>query len=104
MAQLLKTNRHWKAKVIVSTQYITDIAPAARRQFDYWLLFPKLSPQNLAMVRLSAGLPLDEQEFIDLYNIATKDRYNFLYIDTNNVEYRHNFSVALTPHESAAAK
>lgn len=104
IAQLLKTNRHWKSKVIVSTQYITDVAPAARRQFDYWLLFPKLSPQNLNMVRLSAGVPLEEEEFLDLYNQATAERYNFLYVDTQDVTYRHNFSTSLNPRASAAAE
>lgn len=97
VAQLLKTNRHWKSKVIVSTQYITDLAPASRRQFDYWLLFAKLSPANLEMVRLSAGLPLEEKEFLALYNQATKERYSFLYIDTNDVVYRRNFDTELSP-------
>ena len=97
VAQLLKTNRHWKAKVIVSTQYITDLAPASRRQFDYWLLFSKLSPKNLNMVRESAGLDLEEDEFVNLYNQATKRPYDFLYIDTRDMTYRCKFDTALAP-------
>ena len=97
--ELLKTNRHWKSKVIVSTQYVTDLEPAARRQFDYWLLFPKLSLKNLEMVRESAGLPLEEEQFVDLYHAGTPAPYNFLYVDTNELEYRRKFNVQLMPPE-----
>ena len=40
VTQLLKTHRHYKSKVIISTQSLKDITNAARRQVDIWLLFP----------------------------------------------------------------
>ena len=107
VSQLMKTNRHWKCKVVVSTQYMTDLAPSARRQFDYWLLFAKLSRQNLNVMRVSAGLDLEEDEFVELYSKATAKPYDFLYVDTRDMTYRIKFDTAIIPQsppEKAAAK
>ena len=42
LIQLLKMNRHFLCKVIISSQYWNDIALEGRKQIDYVLLFKGL--------------------------------------------------------------
>lgn len=89
--KLLKTNRHFKSKVIVSSQYPYDIEPGSRTQFDYWILFKGHEDAKLEAIHKNAGLPIDFELFKRLYHIATAGNYNFLYIDTVKNQYRRNF-------------
>lgn len=93
---LLKMNRHFKSKVIISSQYPNDIQPAARNQIDIWILFRGHNDDKLKLI-FDASDPRDIkfEDFLELYNYATKEQYNFLMIDKNNSEYRHNFNIVL---------
>lgn len=88
---LLKTNRHYKAKVLISTQYLNDLLPMARRQIDVYLLWGGLNEQKLKEIYANADLDIEYEFFLSLYYDATIDKYNFFYIDTNN-GYRKNFN------------
>ena len=90
--ELLKTNRHFKAKVIISSQNLKDIQPAARRQIDAWLLFPKLSVKVLADVHEAADLPITVDQFSLMYHQATEQPYHFLYFSSAGNDYRINFN------------
>ena len=90
--KLLKTNRHFKSKVIVSSQYPYDIEPGSRTQFDYWILFKGHEDAKLEAIHKNAGLPIDFDFFKRLYHGATAGNYNFLYIDTLQNKYRRNFN------------
>jgi hypothetical protein len=92
VAQLLKTNRHFKSKVILSSQYPHDMTPEARRQLDYMLLWGGHSREKLEILFEDADLPISYQLFENLYKDATKDKYNFLYVDVRNVKFRKNFN------------
>lgn len=89
---LLKVNRHYKSKVIISSQYLNDLSPQARLQLDYVLLFKGLPIQKLAEVYKDVDLSIDFEQFLKYYGIATKKQYNFLYIDVRNEAYRINFN------------
>jgi hypothetical protein len=89
---LLKRNRHFKTKVIVSTQYLNDLAKDARLQMDYLLLFPKLPNEKIDEIYKMTDLSIDYNLFLKLYKDATKDKFNFLYVDTKNEIFRHNFN------------
>src|SRR4051812_31180254 len=39
VATLLKSNRHYRCKVILSSQYLHDLEPQSIAQLDYMLLF-----------------------------------------------------------------
>jgi hypothetical protein len=92
VSKLLKTNRHYKSKVICSSQYITDLEPESILQLDYCIAFKNIPQDKLMSLhqKLDLATPLDK--FIQIYNYATKDKYNFLYIDTREEQYRKNFN------------
>ena len=38
LLSLMKFNRHFKAKLIISSQYLNDLLPESRKQIDLWLI------------------------------------------------------------------
>ncbi len=92
VSELVKHNRHYKSKVIISSQYPNDLIPGARFQIDYWILFKGHSEEKLAEIFSYMNLPIKLEEFKNLYYDATKEKYNFFYVDKNNVDFRKNFN------------
>lgn len=88
----LKKNRHFKSKVILSTQYIHDIKPESLKQMDYFLLLRGHSDDKLEQFYKHADLSIDLDVFRKIYKNSTEEKYNFLYIDSNNQEFRKNFN------------
>jgi len=80
LTQLMKTNRHYKALVILSTQYLNDLQPAAIRQLGYVLLFAKFSEDKLLELYKALYISMPFEKFQQIYLDATKDRYSFLFI------------------------
>jgi hypothetical protein len=91
IAHLLKTNRHYKCKVILSSQYLNDIQPMSRRQIDYYILFGGMSLPKLQELYNNADLSVSFDDFVALYNQATEAKYNFLYVDSVCSTFRKNF-------------
>ncbi len=91
LASLLKKNRHFKSKVILSSQYLHDLQPESIRQLDYLLAFKGLSKEKLIKVHKGLDLAVDFTTFETIYENATKDKYCFLYIDAVNNEFRKCF-------------
>lgn len=89
---LLKKNRHLKFKVIVSSQWLNDLHPEARRQMDYIILFKGQSSAKIAEIYKAADLSITLEEFQKIYDDATAKPYSFLYIDTVNGTFRRNFN------------
>lgn len=94
---LIKQNRHYKAKTIFSSQYITDLDPAARLNIDYCLVFKGLTEENLRRLYDSLELWTDSfEEFKKIYDaVVYSGKYTFLYIDRQNEEFRINFDKVL---------
>lgn len=90
--QLLKTNRHYKSKVILSSQYVNDLKPESRKQIDYWLLFKGHTEDKLLTIYKDSDINVTYEKFIQLYNIAVEKPYGFLYVDTRNDTFRRNFT------------
>ena len=91
LLSLLKFNRHFKAKLIISTQWVHDLLPESRKQLDLFLIFkgfpdPKL---NEIYKDSDSGVPFDT--FVKLYKKATEKPHSFLYIDTRSDLFRRNF-------------
>lgn len=89
---LVKENRHYKSAVLMSSQYITDLTPAARSQIDFCLVFKKQSNDNLKHLYRSMDISIPFDYFYKLYKQATKGDHNFLYIDRANSLFRFNFN------------
>lgn len=94
--KLLKENRHYKAKVIISSQYWNDLLPMSRKQVDYLLLFKGIQENKLEEIYKDIDLSIDYTTFSKLYHYATVERYNFFYIDIRNDELRRNFNSKFT--------
>jgi hypothetical protein len=95
ISQLLKTNRHYKSKVIISSQNLEDLAPASIRNLDYILLFPNIPEEKLYKIKSNLLLDIDFNLLFNIYKKITEKKYNFLYIDIRAEEYRENFNKRL---------
>jgi hypothetical protein len=91
ITQLLKTNRHYKSKVILSSQNLEDLQPAAIRNLDYMLLFGGIPIDKIEKIREQLLLDINYEKLIQIYKIITSKKYNFLYIDIRNELLRQNF-------------
>jgi len=91
--ELLKQNRHYKSKVLISSQYVNDIGPDSRAMIDIWLLFGGHTEEKLEEIWKSTDPVVDFDTFKQLYNDATAEQYNFLFIDKNTGQYRKNFNL-----------
>lgn len=92
VSQLLKTNRHFKSKTIISSQYPHDLTPESRRNLDVIILYGGHSPEKLETLFTDADLPISFELFERLYKDATSEKFNFFYIDVRNVQFRKNFN------------
>jgi len=88
---LLKQQRHYKCKIVICSHWLNDLSPEARRQIDYWLLYPGHSLEKLTEAYPFMDLTVDVNTFLRLYRSATNDAYNFLYVDTTRGEFRKNY-------------
>ncbi len=91
VSHLLKTNRHYKSKIIISSQYVQDVMPSSRKQIDYWLLFGGHSPDKLEVIHRDADTRLTFEQFVRVYRDVTKENYQFLLLNTADDEYQKNF-------------
>lgn len=92
IVSLLKKNRHFKSKIIISSQYLNDLLPQSRKQIDTFLIFKGQPEAKLDEIYRDADLAITKEEFYDMYIVATKENYSFLYVDRFNDEFRRNFN------------
>jgi len=88
---LIKRNRHFKSNIIISTQSWIDIPPSSRTQLQYLLLFPSIPVDKLKDIYKNMNIAVSEEDFLTMYYSATKEQYNFLYVDPTMNKFRHNF-------------
>jgi len=60
---------------------------------DAWIIFRGHSKDKLEQIHQNTDTNLPFGLFETLYNDATEEPYNFLYIDTNKGKYRKNFDM-----------
>lgn len=89
---LLKVFRHYRSKVIVLIQYLSDIDPQSRMQFDIWLLFKNHTEEKLEKIYGNIGCNIEFPEFYKIYKQVTSQPYHFLYINKNDCTFRDNFN------------
>ena len=91
LTALYKQNRHYRAKIITSSQSLFDIPPSSRKQQDYHILMKGLNVEKLEIAHKDADVGIPFKQFLKIYREATKRPYSFLYIDTRNDTYRSCF-------------
>ena len=92
LGYLMKRNRHFLMRIIISTQYYYDIAKDVRSQLDVILLFPNIPLEKLETIHKEIDVSTPFNIFYALYKNATSEKYNFLYVDIRNEKYRRNFN------------
>lgn len=89
---LLKKNRHYRAKIIISSQWVNDLLPESRKQLDLWLIFKGFPEKKMQEVYRDTDSSIGFELFYKIYRKATKKPYSFLYIDTRADQFRVNFN------------
>jgi hypothetical protein len=92
ISALIKKHRHFKNKVICSSQYPNDLAPEARNNIDIFILFGGHSEDKLLEIYNNCDLKIKFPLFMQLYENATSKPYSFLFVDKNKGEFRRNFN------------
>jgi hypothetical protein len=92
ISALIKKHRHFKCKIICSSQYVNDLAPEARKNIDFWILFGGHSENKLDEIYNNCDLQISFPLFNKLYENATSTPFNFLFIDRNKGQFRRNFN------------
>ncbi len=64
--------RHFKSKVVISSQYPWDLEPVARTQIDFWLLFKRFDKKRMEQIFPQLDLvELDFPMFDEIYGNIT---------------------------------
>jgi len=92
ITQLCKVSRHYKAKLIFSSQYLHDLQNAAIKNIDVCLIFKSFNTEKLLVLYEGLDLTCTFETFLDMYHEATKDNFNFLYVDCREGTFRKNFN------------
>ncbi len=88
---LLKKNRHFRTKLIISSQWLHDLLPESRKQLDLFLIFKGFPEKKLAEIYKDCDSGIPFETFHHIYKKSTKNPFSFLYIDTRSDSYRRNF-------------
>jgi len=97
ITDLVKQNRHYKCKVILSSQYWNDMDIKARLQMQYVMLYKGLSKQvnKLEDIYKNCSLSIEFELFVHLYRECSREQYHFMYIDTAQSTFRKDFTHAI---------
>ena len=91
LLSLMKKNRHFKTKLIISSQWVHDLLPESRKQLDLWMIFKGFPEKKLQEIYRDCDSGLPFEMFYKIYKKATKHPFSFLFIDTRSDSYRRNF-------------
>lgn len=91
LLSLLKKNRHFKTKLIISSQWIHDLLPESRKQIDLFLIFKGFPEKKLGEIYKDCDSGLPFETFYEIYKKSTIKPYSFMYICTRSDSYRCNF-------------
>jgi hypothetical protein len=92
LSKLIKTNRHYKSKVIISSQYSNDLQPEVIKNLDYLLLFGRNKIEKLQHLHQTVDMSLEFDKFLEVYRDATSVPYSFLWFETSSEECRKGFN------------
>ena len=91
ITQLCKVSRHYKAKLIFSSQYLHDLQNSAIKNIDVCLIFKSFNKEKLLILFEGLDLGCTFEQFVEMYHDATYTPFNFLYVDCREGTFRKNF-------------
>lgn len=97
VSKLITKNRHYKLKTFFSCHGINNLKPMALSSVDVFHLFPNLPEDKIEELKEKVNISFKGDnkkrgKLNELYDFATQEPYNFLYIDRKNNKYRKNFN------------
>jgi len=99
LLSLLKFNRHFKSKLIISSQWLHDLLPESRKQIDLFLIFRGFPVKKLAEIYKDCDSGIPFETFLKLYQKATQHKHSFLYVDSRSDSFRRNFDSEFIIHD-----
>jgi hypothetical protein len=93
LSVVLKKNRHFKSKTIISSQYLHDVKPEVLMNLDVCIIFGGMPEEKLKIIykNLDIGL-IDFETFKNIYEEATNKKYDFLKINIRDETFFKNFN------------
>ena len=91
LLSLLKFNRHFKAKMIISSQWLHDLLPESRKQIDLFLIFKGFPTAKLNEIYKDCDSSVPFETFVKIYKKSTEKPHSFMYICTRSDTFRRNF-------------
>lgn len=91
LLSLLKFNRHFKSKLIISSQWLHDLLPESRKQIDLFLIFKGFPEEKIALIYKDCDSSVPFETFLEIYKKSTQKPHSFMYIDTRADQFRCNF-------------
>ena len=88
----MKVSRHYKCKVIFSSQYLHDLNVSAIKNIDVAILFRSFDEVKLLKLYEGLDVSCTFLAFVTMYRIATEKPFSFFYVDCRDGEYRMNFN------------
>lgn len=92
VCRLVKKNRHYRSRVIISSQSLTDIKPECHAQLYALCLFTGITDTQLEKIYEKYQMFLPVEEFIAVYKKVTAERYQFLTLIPTEQELRINLN------------
>lgn len=93
IAEFIKRHRHYKTKLIMSSQDLKDVLPSTTANVDIWCIFGGMGADRLKETWKRTKEMVPFATFKELYAQATDKPYNFLYVDCSaRPEFRVNFT------------
>ena len=89
LTSFLTRNRHYKATVVISTQYQNDLLPKTRKNTNNMIVFGH-SDDKLQLIHQNACITCPFETFQAVYNHCVSTPYNFLTIDREMKESPKN--------------
>lgn len=83
-------SRHYQINLIIMSQKLTYLPPIIRNQVDILQLFPSASGKVLEQYYDEVSNLLTYEEFLELFDFATKEKYSSLIIN-NHPQAPHRF-------------
>lgn len=79
--KLIKKNRHYRAKIIMSSQAIVDITPGMFVNLEYLIIFKSFSDDTLLNLYKRSHMWIPYEDFLSFYKDAVSEPYGFLLVD-----------------------
>ncbi|EGG18093.1 hypothetical protein DFA_06760 [Cavenderia fasciculata] len=80
ITKLMKIQRHFSTKIIISTQSWKDTSSHIRKgNLDYVLLFKNIPTETLKIIYDELSLAIPFKLFTEIYSYSTKEKFHFLY-------------------------